>query len=63
MCTMFAAIYAILTIDFFDIKFYRVCNIEFCVDIKRFQLDNLSDVLNDWQTLSDKTKINPGKLL
>lgn len=63
MCTMFAAIYAILTIGFFDIKFYRVHNIEFCVDIKRFQLDNLSDVLNDWQTLSDKTKINPRKLL
>ena len=60
---MFAAIYTILTIGFFDIKFYGVRNIEFRVGIKRFKLDNLSDVLNDWQTLSDKTKINPGKLL
>lgn len=63
MCTIFAAIYAILTIGFFDIKFYGVRNIEFRVDIKRFKLDNLSDVLNDWQTLSDNTKINPRKLL
>ena len=62
MWTIFVAIYAILTIDFFDIKFYSVCNFEFSFDSRRFKLDNLSDFLDDFQALSDKEN-DPRKLL
>ena len=53
---MFAAIYAIVTISFFDIKFYRIRNIEFSFDLRKFKLDNLSDFLDDCQTQSQLTR-------
>ena len=58
---IFATIYAILTTGFFHIKFYRVRNFEVSFDSIRFKLDNLSDFLDDFQALSDKTKNDPRK--
>ena len=63
MKTVFAPTYATLSMEYFEVKFYAKINLEIGVESDRVLLNNWCRVLDDCKNPSDKTKINPNKLL
>ena len=63
MGTIFAPTYATLTMGYFELKFYRICDINFGIEEGQFILNNWNRFLDDCEIPLDKTKIEPEKLL
>ena len=63
MDTIFAPIYATLTIGYFEVHFYNIWELKWGKEFQEFILENWSCFLNDCQTPLDKNTIKPEELL
>ena len=63
MGTIFAPTYATLTMGYFEIHFYNICELKWGKEFQEFILENWSHFLDDCQTPSDKKKVKPEELL
>ena len=63
MGMIFARTYAMLSMGYFELTFYRICGNEFGETLGQFMLENWCQFLDDCETPLDKTKINPNRLL
>ena len=63
MGTIFAPVYANLTVGYFELQFYDICRINFGHEQHNFICQNWKRYLDDCQTLLQGDKINPDDLL
>ena len=63
MGTIFAPTYASLTMGFFEIKLYRICEIKWGNEFCNFLKENWSRYLDDCETPLNKNIITPAELL
>ena len=63
MGTIFAPTYATLTMGFFEIKFYNICNETFGTNIGKMISDTWYRFLDDCQIRVDESKVDPKELL
>ena len=63
MGTIFAPVYANLTMGYFELQFYDICRINFGHEQHNFICQNWKRYLDDCQTLLQGDKINPDDLL
>ena len=63
MGTIFAPTYASLTMGYFEIKFYNICEVKWGMELANTLKENWSRFLDDCETVLDKTKIKPDDLL
>ena len=63
MGTIFAPTYAMLSMGYFELTFYRICINEFGETLGQFISKNSYQFVDDRQIPLDKTKIDPNRLL
>ena len=63
MGTIFAPTYATLTMGYFEVHFYNICELKWGKEFQEFILENWSRFLDDCQTPLDKNKVKPDELL
>ena len=61
--TIFAPTYADLTMGYFEVKFYNLCNEKWGEIVKNFIYENWKRYLDDCQIPNDTTLVNPKDLL
>ena len=63
MGTIFAPTYVTLTMGYFEVRFYNICELKWGKEFQEFILENWSRFLDDCQTPLDKNKVKPDELL
>ena len=63
MGTMFASTYAKLTMRYFEVHFYNICQLKWGKEFQELILENWSHFLDDCKTPLDENKVKPEELL